>query len=367
MSANFNAELYASKTRTAHATLNGELYASGQFLYRADSHFDTEITYENDQPARPFTMNADTERNLYVEFEQNNDTEIQYTQGEPIELNFDTEICISNAFEKNFDTERELRVVYKPFQLNADTELKIQNDFEQNDDTAILIYQGSVNIEENFDTLRNLVDILEGNYDTNINTYRKEDTNSDIELKTQNEYTSDFDTKIDIQNERFKVFTLNGDTDVEIYKQMTHTYGIVTCRTIDLGDSYTIEAAISITGAGYAKIRYSNTKGGGGAYVDYKPTRVKCRYIDVQLIVRDRITAAKLQVIPVPREVTINEHIPTKGKTITFDPFMQKPAIFPAANEYTVKVTDITQKSAFVRLYNEGEPIEGDVTLLIKG
>ena len=80
MSATLNAELYASKTRTAHATFNAEVYVSGNFTYKADANFDTEIEYENDTIL--IEKNFDTEYNIQDDFTQNSDTEVEYTQGE---------------------------------------------------------------------------------------------------------------------------------------------------------------------------------------------------------------------------------------------------------------------------------------------
>ena len=215
-----------------------------------------------------------------------------------------------------------------------------------------------MDIEENFDTSVKVIEQIKNNYDTKVIIRREESNNFDTKVAILGASISDFDTEINIENDRFKVCKINGDTSVEIYKQITHTYGYVICQEIDLGKVYNIEVAISIKGEGFARIRYSSN--GSGEYADYKPKQVKCRYIGVQLVVRDVMTAARLQVIPVPQEITVNAHIPVGGKTVTFDAFFGKPMIFPSASQYNAKVKDITEDSCYVTLYDDNNvSVEG--------
>ena len=130
---------------------------------------------------------------------------------------------------------------------------------------------------------------------------------------------------------------------------------------------YTVEVAISIKGAGYAQIRYGDESENMGGFADYIPRIVTCRYIQVALIIRDRVTAASMSIIPVPQEITVRADIPIGGKKVNFGTtFYGIPMVFPAANQYGIKVTDITESSCFVELLDEGKSVKGSVSLLVK-
>lgn len=402
MSATFNAELYASKTRTAHATLNAEIYASGEIKYRIEDDYDTEATYENDMPQLPFTLNGDTEiecirpvvfiPELYASTNKSAHASLNgelYATADPLRYlindNYDSEVTYENdsgqaPFALNGDTDIEYKAP-TPSTSNFDTEVNIVSDDVLNGDTSILYHQGQIDFEANLDTEIYIANEVENNFDTVTKTQVKEElnfdtsiqvaqrfiSNFDSEIKIAQEVHSNFDTELNIENENFKTFAVNGDTNIEFYRKITHSYGVVDCKTIDLGDVYTVEVAISIEGEGFAKVKYT---GGNSSsdYQDYKPQKVKCRYIYPRLYVRDRITAAKLQVIPVPKEVTVTEHIPINGKKVNFEAFLGTPMIFPSASQYNVKVKDVTKKSCYVTLYDENNnSVEGDVALLIKG
>ena len=294
------------------------------------------------------------------------DTEVDYQNEGMFALDGDTSILLSNEVTKNFDTSITTKIILKPFSMNSDVRYNVQNDFETDSDTAISYYCGSMAFEDNYDTKRASTIPFEGHIDSFINFVHGDHLFFDTIYSLINGLDSHFDTNIDVRNDKYKLFAINGDTSIDVYKQISSTYGLVTCEQIDLGKSYMVEVAISVEGAGYAKIRYSDEDGNYGDFSDYTPRVVTCRYIQVQLVIRDRVTAASLSVIPVPREIMVSTHVPAGGKKITFDAFYGTPMVFPSANQYQVKVTNVKEESCYVELMDGNKSVEGDVSLLIK-
>ena len=324
---------------------------------------DTEMDYQGDIR---IDHNFDTSVSVKNEVKLYSDTEITLTNDNYFFLNFDTSISASNEVTKNFDTSITTKIILKPFSMNSDVRYNVQRDIEMDLDTVISYYYGSMAFEDNYDTKRASTIPFDGHIDSFINFVHGDHLFFDTIYSLINGLDSHFDTNIDVRNDKYKLFAINGDTSIDVYKQISSTYGLVTCEQIDLGKSYMVEVAISVEGAGYAKIRYSDEDGNFGDFSDYTPRVVTCRYIQVQLVIRDRVTAASLSVIPVPREIMVSTHVPAGGKKITFDAFYGTPMVFPSANQYQVKVTNVKEESCYVELMDGNKSVEGDVSLLIK-
>lgn len=323
---------------------------------------DTSILYQNPSV---IDKNYDTNINIKSEEIVDGDTDILYERIDIIDA--DTQISYANEVVKNFDTSILTQVIMKPFGMNSDVFLNVQNDVDDDNDTAIAYYQGSMNFESDYDVIRHSDIPFDDCDDVYVNYVYAGHRYFDVNFSRVNEANVHFDTDIEILNEKYKVLNKNFDSRIEIYKQLTDTYGMVICKAIDLGKMYTVEVAISIKGAGYAQIRYGDESENMGGFADYIPRIVTCRYIQVALIIRDRVTAASMSIIPVPQEITVRADIPTGGKTVNFGTtFYGIPMVFPAANQYGVKVTDITESSCFVELLDEGKSVKGSVSLLVK-
>lgn len=331
---------------------------------------DTERTVENPIVGR-FAIDADSARNSVMDYAFDGDTEITI-ENDRFKVfigDFDTKKFVSNNVISQFDTGR--TVIYvdkKPFTLNCDSRVDVIAVIEDDYDSVRVSYQGRLAFADNNDTILRCAAYETIDGDTNTKVIHKGGINADTKYMSKVGIAINADTDISKQNDRFSVASANFDTYVDIYKAVTQEYGLALCKTVDLGASYKVECAINIVGTGYALISYGNELDDMTPFVEYTPRSITARYIVVKIAVKGSVSAATLQVIPVPQEITVSKEIPVNGTTVSYGvKFFKLPMIFPASNEYSVKISKVTDSNCFVELLNGTKSVAGNVSLLVKG
>lgn len=331
---------------------------------------DTERTVENPIVGR-FAIDADSARNSVLDYAFDGDTEITI-ENDRFKVfigDFDTKKFVSNNVISQFDTGR--TVIYvdkKPFTLNCDSRVDVIAAIEDDYDSVKVTYQGRLAFVDDNDTILRCAAYETIDGDTNTKVIHKGSINADTKYMSKVGIAINADTDISKQNDRFSVASVNFDTYVDIYKAVTQEYGLALCKTVDLGASYKVECAINIVGTGYALISYGNELDDMTPFVEYTPRSITARYIVVKIAVKGSVSAATLQVIPVPQEITVSKEIPVNGTTVNYGAkFFKLPMIFPASNEYSVKISKVTDSDCFVELLNGTKSVAGNVSLLVKG
>lgn len=150
-----------------------------------------------------------------------------------------------------------------------------------------------------------------------------------------------------------------------------NTEGVATHKTIDLEKELTVGIGISIEGEGYAMIRTAGEDGHYTAWENYIPCERLCRYIDVRLHVRNKITSATLTVDKRTVSKTISKHLAAGDNTVEYgEVFYNIPAVIPTAigDGVTAHVISKDTGSCVIKITdNNNNAVEGDVDILIRG
>lgn len=197
MSANFNAEIYASKTRTANANLNSELYATADpLLYSVNEEFEVKRTLSNEVQVEADTIRIilqnttvnlipelyasiakSAHATLYGELYSTADPLLYRVNAEfntkrtiendnpQIRVEFDARRVLSNKLQVEVDTKRSvLRLIHT--EINADTKRTITYFVTPNFDTLRTVESNLLQVLAVFDTKRAKTNGIEIYFDT---------------------------------------------------------------------------------------------------------------------------------------------------------------------------------------------------------
>ena len=275
-----------------------------------------------------------TGNNISVE----NATLVEYEPRFRESLDFSAQRIIKHSTSLDFSTHRLVMGKYTNISLNCDTLRKNAIDTKTNIDTKVSI-------------------VLP--FPSNINAER------DIHLSVQD----DIDTSRELTNNQYLVIHANADTKRSVSSIPTATYGVATCKEINLGDVYDIVPSIIIDGTAQAEMRTAYETHNYDNWKSYAPDKIACQYIQFRLKVNGYCRGAEVKITVPAQEETIAEEIGAVSTTIPFaNNYYKPPAIFPSYSGNTVIVEQVTNSYCVVHLTNDsGQKVAGQVVLLVRG